>query len=57
MDKASTLQNIELNEELIDADMENIQGIDKDEDMVVAMCYVAECFTFGLEPNLDNMDV
>ena len=57
MDKASTLQNIELNEELIDADMENIQGIDKDEDMVVAMCYVAECFTFGLEPNLDNIDV
>jgi len=27
MDNASNLHNIELNEELIDADMENIQGV------------------------------
>ena len=57
MDKASTMQNIDLNEDLIDADMENVQGVMSDEDMVVAACYVAECYTFGIEPNLQNMDV
>ena len=54
MDNASNLHNIELNEELIDADMENIQGVQNDEDMLVAMCYIAECFTFGREPDLEN---
>jgi len=57
MDVASRLQNIELNEELIDADIENIQGVTDDEDMVVTMCYIAECFTFGREPNLENIDL
>lgn len=57
MDVASRLQNIELNEELIDADIENIQGVEHDEDMVVTMCYIAECFTFGREPDLDNIDL
>ena len=57
MDVASKMQDIELNEELIDADVENIQGIERDEDMVVTMCYIAECFTFGREPDLDNIDV
>ena len=31
MDVASKLQNIELNEELIDADIENIPGVETDE--------------------------
>jgi hypothetical protein len=57
MDVASRLQNIELNEELIDADIENIQGVTDDEDMVVTICYIAECFTFGREPNLENIDL
>ena len=57
MDVASRLQNIELNEELIDADIENIQGVEQDEDMVVTMCYIGECFTFGREPDLDNIDL
>lgn len=57
MDVASRLQNIELNEELIDADIENIQGVVEDEDMVVTMCYIAECFTFGREPDLENIDL
>ena len=57
MDVASRLQNIELNEELIDADIENIQGVVEDEDMVVTMCHIAECFTFGREPDLDNADL
>ena len=57
MDVASRLQNIELNEELIDADIENIQGVTEDEDMVVTICYIAECFTFGKEPNLENINI
>ena len=57
MDIASKLQGMELDEELIDAEIENIQGIQKDEDMIVTMCYIAECFTFGREPDLDNIDI
>ena len=57
MDVASRLQNIELNEDMIDADTENIQGVTFDEDMVVSICYIAECLTFGREPDLDNIDI
>ena len=57
MDVASKLQNIELNEELIDADIENVQGVETDEDMLVTMCHIAECFTFGREPDLDNINI
>ena len=57
MDVASKLQNIELNEELIDADIENVQGVDDDEDMLVTTCYIAECFTFGREPDLENINI
>ena len=37
--------------------MENVVGIESDEDMLVVMCYIAECFTFGKEPDIDNIDV
>lgn len=57
MDVASRLHNIELNEDLIDADIANIQGITNDEDMIPTICYIAECFTFGKEPDLDNFNV
>ena len=57
MEQASKLQNIELNEELIDADIENVMGIEFDEDMMVMMCYIAECFTFGREPDLENLNI
>ena len=57
MDVASKLQNIELNEELIDADIENVQGVEEDEDMLTTACYIAECFTFGREPDLENIDI
>ena len=43
--------------QLSDADIENIQGVELDEEMVVTMCYIAECFTFGREPDLDNIDI
>ena len=57
MDIASRLQDIELNEELIDADIENVMGVEEDEDMIVTMCYIAECFTFGREPDLENINL
>lgn len=57
MDVASRLQDIELNEELIDADIENVMGVEEDEDMVVTICYIAECFTFGREPDLENINL
>jgi len=25
--------------------------------MVTAVCYLAECFTFGKEPNIENMEI
>lgn len=57
MDVASKLQEVELNEELIDADIENLQGVVEDEEMVVTICYIAECFTFGREPDFENIDI
>ena len=57
MDNASKMQNIDLDEEQIDADMENVPGIEEEEDMLITVCYIAECFTFGREPDLDNLDI
>ena len=57
MNLASSMQQIELNEDLIDGDTKNIEGVLSDEDMLVIMCYIAECFTFGKEPDLDTFDV
>ena len=37
--------------------MEFIQGVEEDEEMLVTMCYIAECFTFGREPDLENLNL
>lgn len=57
MDVASKLYNIELNEECIEADVVPVNHIDNDEDMLIAMCYIAECYTFGLQPELELIDL
>ena len=57
MDVASKLYNIELNEECIEADVVPVNQIDNDEDMLIAMCYIAECYTFGLQPELELIDL
>ena len=57
MDNASKMQDIQLDEELIDADTDNVEGIELEEDMMITICYIAECFTFGREPDLDNLDI
>lgn len=51
------MQDMELNEELIDAEIENIQGISSDEEMIITICYIAECFTFGKEPDIENINI
>ena len=57
MEIASKQQDVELDEDMIDAEIENIDGIKRDEDLVVVTCYIAECFTFGKEPDLENIDL
>lgn len=37
--------------------MESVPGIEEEEDMMITVCYIAECFTFGREPDLDNLDI
>jgi hypothetical protein len=37
--------------------MENVPNIELEEDMMVTICYIAECFTFGKEPDLDNLNI
>jgi hypothetical protein len=32
-------------------------GIEDDEEMLVGICYIAECFTFGKEPDIENINV
>lgn len=51
------MQNIKLDEDLIDAEMENIQQITTDEEMLITSCYVAECLTFGKEPEFEKVDI
>ncbi len=57
MDFASSIHNIESDENLIDANILNIQGVENDEDMAVAICYIAECYTFEKKPDFKNMQI
>ena len=57
MDLASSIHNIESDENSIDANILNIPGVKSDEDMIVAICYIAECYTFGKEPDFENMQI
>ena len=50
MDVASKLCNMELNDDMITAETLALRDCQSDEDMLIAMCYIAECFTFGTEP-------
>ncbi len=57
MDIASQLQNIDLNEDLIDAGTEFCENITHDDDMLVTLLYIAESFTFGREPNFRKLNI
>ncbi len=56
MDMASKIQKKEFQEDDIDGGVE-IVPVDKEEDMLVAMCYIAECVTFNRPIDLDSLDV
>ena len=57
MDVASKLYEMELNDNLIAAEPFSLEDVHTDEDMLIAMCYIAECFTFGTEPQIENIDL
>ena len=50
MDVASKLYEMELNDNLIQGESPILTNVRTDEEMLIATCYIAECFTFGAEP-------
>ena len=52
MDLASRIQELEFSEDQIDGGVEGV-CVDKDEDMIVAVCYVAEQITFNRMPDME----
>ena len=53
MEVASKIHEIELNMEKLRAKVVNIKKITRDEDLLVAVCHIVECHTFGVKPKLD----
>ncbi|MFS8160375.1 MAG: hypothetical protein ACMG6E_09260 [Candidatus Roizmanbacteria bacterium] len=56
MDIASKMQRFEFNEDQIDGGVEGICA-NCEEDMVVAMCHIAECITFGKQIDLETLNI
>lgn len=52
MDLASRIQDREFNEEMVDGGVEGI-CVQEEEDMVIAVCHIAECITFSRPIELD----
>lgn len=52
MDLASKIQELEFKEDQIDGGVEGV-CLSRDEDMLVAMCHIAECHTFNKPIDLD----
>jgi hypothetical protein len=46
MDLASQMSNVYFNEEQVDGGVETIP-VAREEDMLVSMCYIAECLAFN----------
>ena len=51
MDLASQMSNVFFSEEHVDGGVETIP-VQSEEDMLVGMCYVAECLTFNRQIDL-----
>ena len=51
------MQGIDLNEDLIDAETENCYGVNTDQDMIVCICFIAQSFTFGREPDFHRLRI
>lgn len=56
LDLAAKMTNKDFDEEDIDGGVEGI-CVSNDEDMIVAICYVAECITFNRQPEMDQFNV
>ena len=56
MDQAAKVSSVPFEEDQIDGGMEEIPA-DNDEDMVVAVCYIAEALTFGRTIEFENLDL
>jgi hypothetical protein len=56
MDLASRIQELDFNEEQIDGGVEGV-CVSKEEDMVVAVCHIAEQITFNRTPELEVFNV
>ena len=56
MELASDMQQIEFNEDQIDGGFESI-CVEEEEDMIVTVCYIAECITFGRPVQLDTVNI
>ena len=52
LDLASKIQTIGFNEDQIDGGVEGV-CVQNDEDMLVAMCHIAECVTFNKPIDLE----
>ncbi len=46
MDMASSMSNVYFNEDQVDGGVETI-NVTNEEDMLVSICYIAECLTFN----------
>lgn len=56
LDLASGIIDIEFNEDQIDGGVEGV-CVGNEEDMMVAMCYVAECLTFNKPIDMEMFNV
>lgn len=56
LDLAAKMTNKDFNEDDIDGGVEGV-CVSNDEDMIVAVCYIAECITFNRQPEMDMFSV
>jgi hypothetical protein len=56
MDMASKIQDLEFTEDQIDGGVSGV-CVSREEDMLVAMCYIAECHTFNRPVDLEIFNV
>lgn len=56
MDLAAKMHDVEFNDDQIDGGVEGI-CVEKEEDMIIAVCYIAECITFNRPVELDIFNV
>ena len=53
---ADEIQGNDFNENEVDGSVEVVNA-QSDEDMIVAVCHIAECITFGKQIDVENIDL